>query len=127
MARRDFNPTRMAWFDKRKVSVQEMECQVRSLDTFDFEPGFIKIDVEGCEIDVLRGAQSIIARKSPFFLVENNDNRLVADFLGERGYTPYAWRDGALIAGVKGLQNTFYVNSNRVDDIDPLMIRAKGA
>jgi len=43
----------------------------RRLDSFDLPPvGFIKIDVEGHELSVLRGAQALIARDRPTLIVE---------------------------------------------------------
>jgi FkbM family methyltransferase len=45
---------------------------VRSLDEFEIVPSFVKIDVEGMEIDVLRGAAGMIKRCRPVLYVEND-------------------------------------------------------
>jgi FkbM family methyltransferase len=48
-----------------------IEVSLRTLDSFDFENvSFIKIDVEGSELDVLKGAQRTISRDRPNLLVE---------------------------------------------------------
>jgi FkbM family methyltransferase len=43
-----------------------------SLDTYRLEPGFIKIDVEGCEVAVLRGGAGTIRTHKPIMLIEVN-------------------------------------------------------
>lgn len=53
-------------------------------------PALIKIDVEGAELDVLRGGRSVILRSRPALLVEVNDPPGLAALLGELGYR--TWR-----------------------------------
>lgn len=55
--------------------VQKVECSFKTLDQVVSELGldsldFIKCDVEGSELYVLRGAQNVIKRFNPIFLVE---------------------------------------------------------
>jgi len=50
-----------------------LKCQVRALDSFEFENvDFIKIDVEGLELEVLRGAVETIKRWRPVITTEIN-------------------------------------------------------
>jgi FkbM family methyltransferase len=49
----------------------------------------IKVDVEGMEADVLRGAASTIARFKPILLVEQANSREVTDLLLRAGYFVY--------------------------------------
>lgn len=42
-----------------------------ALDSFDLSPGFLKIDVEGLEIDVLKGAEATINRSGPVIMCEH--------------------------------------------------------
>lgn len=59
------------------TKVEAQEIQLRTLDSFGFEGvGFIKIDVEGHEIEVLRGAAETIQRERPHLLVEVRDQNL---------------------------------------------------
>ncbi len=52
------------------------------------DPDFIKIDVEGAEIKVLRGAEQLLARAHPALFLEcDQDQSTVGGFLTERGYT----------------------------------------
>jgi hypothetical protein len=54
--------------------------------------GFIKIDVEGHELSVIKGATALIRRDSPIILVELEDRhrpdamRSFSSFLGGLGY-----------------------------------------
>lgn len=68
--------------------------EMRRVDDLDLTPALIKIDVEGMELDVLRGAASTIAAGRPLIYVENNptpaeDSIAVIEWLRERGYDLY--------------------------------------
>jgi len=54
-------------------------------------PALIKIDVEGQEANVLRGASSLIARHRPALIVEVNDPERLADLFAEFGYTAWSY------------------------------------
>ena len=49
---------------------------------------FIKIDVEGMEIDVLRGATKILKKHRPMMLIEHikSDKKVLVDMLRSFGY-----------------------------------------
>jgi hypothetical protein len=54
-------------------------------------PGFVKIDVEGGELDVLRGARRVLVDQRPSLIVETHSaelERLCGRFLVEHGYRP---------------------------------------
>jgi FkbM family methyltransferase len=84
----------------------EIEVRTSLLDDEIHDPvGFIKIDVEGHELSVLKGGQKILARDRPALMVEIADDDAlrhyheVVDFLADFGYRPYWLKSGAL-AGV---------------------------
>jgi len=68
------------WVDDKKlgnnsftniVNGQPIEVETVALDSFGFERvGFLKIDTEGHELDVLRGAASTIERNRPTCMIE---------------------------------------------------------
>jgi FkbM family methyltransferase len=85
-------------------SVVEVEVHVATLDDFGLtNVGFVKIDVEGHEEAVLRGATETIARCRPNLIIEVEDRhnagsvaRVVA-WMGERGYSAFVVLDGVLL------------------------------
>ena len=84
--------------------VEEIEVEVKTLDDCDLTGiGFIKIDVEGHELAVLRGARRTLQREHPTLLVEANDHHhpgavaQLLDLLAAEGYRGFFRRDGALI------------------------------
>lgn len=80
------------------VDAQTEKRRVRTttLDTLaERDIGFVKIDVEGHEMSVLRGARKLIERQKPFFLVEAEDRHklgavaAVREFFAELGYVGF--------------------------------------
>jgi FkbM family methyltransferase len=64
---------------------------------------FVKIDVEGGELNVLRGGQHVIEKYRPTMLIEIEERHItryqhsaadVVDWLTERGYTMSVWQEG---------------------------------
>jgi FkbM family methyltransferase len=73
--------------------LDDLEVEIITLDQAIHEPiGFIKIDVEGHELKVLRGAERILAEHRPNMILELEDRHnpgIVAAafaYLGEQGY-----------------------------------------
>lgn len=112
--------------------VQRDDARVRvpvvRLDDLDLPPvGFLKIDVEGGEIRVLRGAQALIARDRPALFVENEIHhageaaRAVFDFVLTRGYEGFcltpdglrhlSWFEDALDQGARRHGDAGYVKN----------------
>ena len=61
--------------DHRTISVP-----IRTLDSYNFtDVDFIKIDVEGHELDVLRGAKTTISREKPTMVIEIEQRHLAYD------------------------------------------------
>ena len=68
-----------------------VEC--RTLDSYELNPGFMKIDVEGHEVEVLRGARETISRCSPIMYIEDDRQDTRADLYKELTYLGYQWED----------------------------------
>ncbi len=77
------------------------------------EVAFVKIDVEGHELNVLNGAVELLEHSQPVFLVEAEDRhreqatRLLFEFFARRSYRGYFLKDGG----------AFPVHQFRVDEL----------
>jgi FkbM family methyltransferase len=72
-----------------EVSVIVYEVNFNTIDNLKVEPFFIKIDVEGAELEVLKGSLNVIKRFNPVILVEiQNSNSYLAikELLSDYGY-----------------------------------------
>jgi FkbM family methyltransferase len=100
-------------YGRSSISVQNRFCNARpheelivatrSLDSLGLPRiGFVKIDVEGHELAVLRGAETIIERDRPNFLVETEQRHNPASpaavfrFFRRRGYRGFFLSSGRL-------------------------------
>ena len=77
-------------------SVQTIDVQVRPLDELHLDDvGLVKIDVEGHELAVLRGAADTLRRNRPAIVVEAEERHhpravaAITDFLAPLGYAGY--------------------------------------
>lgn len=79
------------------VPVARLDAVVRQ------DVAFVKIDVEGHELNVLNGAIGLLERSQPVFLVEAEDRhraeatRLVFEFFRDRAYRGYFLRDDEVV------------------------------
>lgn len=87
--------------DEDGSRVATIDVQVRRLDDLQLDDvGFIKIDVEGHELAVLRGAADTLQRNRPTLFIEAEERHhphavaATAEFLAGLGYTGYFEVDG---------------------------------
>lgn len=112
--------------DNTGSSAPRFEVELRSLDSLfaglDRKISFIKCDVEGHELNVLKGAMRIIADFKPSWLIEisgdpddaNSSAFRTFHFMEERGYQAF-WFDGLVLnKRKKGDRSTnyFFLNSS---------------
>jgi FkbM family methyltransferase len=79
-------------------------------------PAIIKIDVEGGELDVLRGARSTILRHRPALLIEVNDPAGLSAVLGDLGYE--TWSYDAVSNSLSPAVPVLFANVIAVADVD---------
>ena len=98
-----------------------IDVEVRTLDSFNFQNvGLIKIDVEGYEEEVLRGAVETIARCKPILYIEDdriNKSARLHEFLTELGYTwtehnPPLYREDNFFKLKQNIWDKNYVSKN---------------
>jgi FkbM family methyltransferase len=77
--------------DDGHFEIREVDVPVKRLDELGLRPGFVKLDVQGAELDVLRGLGDTIERHRPVLLIET-PSRGVRDLLAERGYEAFRFQ-----------------------------------
>lgn len=107
-ATRFFTPDRFLFFDRGKLSVEEVIVEGRKLDSFEFEPDFIKADVQGFELEVLKGGQETILKHRPIIVLERPENDREVAFLQGFGYQPWTYERGVLRSGFNA-NNVFFL------------------
>lgn len=90
---------------------QPIDVEVTTVDAavaeHELRPSFVKVDVEGAEVDVVRGMSETVAKFRPTLLVEVSDETApeVQQLLG--GYQPFRLVRGRLVAGLDGCTGLF--------------------
>jgi FkbM family methyltransferase len=109
---RDWLSERIFFYRERNLSLQEFKCNIKRLDDLNVDPFFIKIDVQGYELQVLMGGEQKIRTCEPILLVESPSEKII-DYLKRFGYQFYAFEKAKFIPGVQGKQNTFFMTENK--------------
>ena len=72
-----------------EVSTIENQVSFNTIDNLELTPFFIKIDVEGAELEVLKGSLTVIKKYNPVILVEIQNNKSyleIKELLSLHGY-----------------------------------------
>ena len=104
----------MGMADGAPVKVFKMRSKIKRFDGLALKPDFIKIDVEGHELEVLKGMQKTLESVRPDLLIENSHLDNVATYLSKFGYIPCGWsaEEECLKIGY-GHHNTIYIHAEK--------------
>ncbi len=73
--------------DPKRLRLKEVEVDLRRLDELNLTPAFVKIDVEGAELGVLKGLRETIERCRPVLMIERSERiGQVIELLSADGY-----------------------------------------
>jgi FkbM family methyltransferase len=104
---------------KEKIDLFPLDKKIDQLNKDDLPIKFIKIDVEGNELNVLKGATNVISKHKPIIEIEMNkscfdmakvDPNDITDFFKELNYEPYEYID----SGFKKLNDVNSLSQNVV-------------
>jgi FkbM family methyltransferase len=108
--------------DRRRLRIKEAEVRLRRLDELELDPDFIKIDVEGAEVEVLHGLRETIARRRPVLMIERSERTgEVIELMGASGFGPFAYDqsgDRLLPYRDQPAVNLFYLPEERWERIE---------
>ena len=90
--------------DNTMGEIESFDVETKKLDSFDFtnKISFIKIDVEGHEFEVIKGAENTIKKNKPVLLVEiveeNTKTKVIdtLDYINSLGYKSFYFEDDVL-------------------------------
>jgi FkbM family methyltransferase len=105
------NAERIAWFDPARVAIRRHKVLLARLDSFGLDADFIKVDVQGHELDVLKGASQTLSRR-PAVMLESVSLEIVR-YLSQFGLKPYHLIDGKLVI-VHSSVNTIFLTDDHV-------------
>lgn len=106
MAESFLSPKYFALFNPKRATVESVSVQIRTLDDLNLIPHIVKIDAEGLEASILRGAMKTL-KNHPIVLLEGC-NQAVLDILEPLGYKPYRAVSERLEPGL-GQLNTYFL------------------
>lgn len=101
----------------------QIDVKMDTLDSFNFEDvGFIKIDVEGFELEVLKGGRKTILRDKPVLYIEDDraeKRAALRDYIKELGYTyemhqPRLYRENNHFGLKKNIWDRLYASHNLI-------------
>lgn len=116
------NGETLYFFNPNKLEISKISVDIKTLDSFELEPEFIKIDVEGFEYQVLLSGERTINTYRPILLIEGiakGDN--VHQLLQSWNYDIYKFVDNKFYLDRFDSSNNFLVPKEKANLVAPYL------
>ena len=107
--------SRLWRFNEQKLSIKKVNCQIRKLDEFQLNPYFIKIDIQGYELDALQGGYHTLNTHKPILLIESISTEVI-EFLEQFDYQFFSFSNDKFNKGI-GKLNTYCITEEKFDEL----------
>jgi len=87
------------FFNSGLLKVKKFQIHIKTLDSFNLDCDFLKADVQGNELNTIKGAIETIKKSQPFIILERPSKDLEVEFLKQFGYKPYIFEKGIFYKG----------------------------
>ena len=106
-----FNEDRFLFFNSDLLKVKKFQIEIKTLDSLNLSCDFLKADVQGNEINTIKGAYETIKNSQPFIILERPSKDLEVAFLKEFGYEPYIYKKNIFVKG-SNAYNVIFMTKN---------------
>lgn len=103
------------FYNQNRKTKRQETIDLMPLDHFELKPSIIKIDVEGEEMEVLKGANKTIEQYRPVLYLENNLN-LQLNWIYDLNYTSMNVVNNKLVEGI-GKKNYFLIPNEQLSNL----------
>jgi FkbM family methyltransferase len=104
------NEDSVAGFDRTKLHIEEHKVKIITLDSLNLRPNVVKIDVQGYELQVLKGGVETFTRCQPITIVETPSAPVIS-LLADYGLSPFKYDANRLRRGDTSGLNAVFLGS----------------
>lgn len=108
-----FKKDRFLFFKKSLLKVKRSEIKIKKLDSFNLKCDFLKADVQGNEINTIKGAYETITESEPIIILERPSEDLEVAFLKDLGYSPFIFKKDNFYKGFNSYNVIFMKNHHK--------------
>ena len=100
-----------AFFDPKRSGVETFSAPMTTVDLLEVEPTIVKVDVEGADLAVVKGAWNTLTTHRPLLLIEEPVAQTVEE-LRTLDYRPFRFTGDALVLNDTTGLNTFFLTAH---------------